>query len=105
VFFSSPYLTANKEIPVCDLSFIVVLLVGLTGLVFGWRALARRHALPCTPEFIWLLENRAMDRVAGSALLLNRAGIVPGMDVLDAGCGPGRLTIPLSTCRRRCCRA
>jgi ubiquinone/menaquinone biosynthesis C-methylase UbiE len=96
VFFSSPYLTAAKEIPVCDLSFIVVLLVGLTGLVFGWRALARRHALPCPPEFIWLLENRAMDRVAGSALLLDRAGIVPGMDVLDAGCGPGRLTIPLA---------
>jgi ubiquinone/menaquinone biosynthesis C-methylase UbiE len=80
----------------CDLSFIVVLLVGLTGLVFGWRALARRHALPCPPEFIWLLENRAMDRVAGSALLLDRAGVAPGMNVLDAGCGPGRLTVPLA---------
>jgi SAM-dependent methyltransferase len=96
VFFSSPHLTAGKEIPMCDLSFIVVLLAGVTGLVFGWRALARRHALPCPPEFIWLLENRAMERVAGSASLMDRAGIVPGMDVLDAGCGPGRLTIPLA---------
>ena len=80
----------------CDLSFTVVLLVGLTGLVFGWRVLTRRHAIPCPPELIWLLENRAMERVAGSALLLERAGIVPGMHVLDAGCGPGRLTIPLA---------
>jgi len=80
----------------CDLSFILVVLAGFTGLVIGWRALARRHTLPCPPEFLWLLENRAMERVAGSALLLDRAGIVPGMHVLDAGCGPGRLTIPLA---------
>ena len=71
-----------------------LLLAGL--IVLGWRALARRRALPCPPAFIWLLENRAMERVAGSSLLFDRAGISSGMHVLDAGCGPGRLTLPLA---------
>ncbi len=35
-----------------------------------------------------------MEAVAGSRTLLERAGLAPGMRVLDAGCGPGRLTIP-----------
>jgi ubiquinone/menaquinone biosynthesis C-methylase UbiE len=79
-----------------SLFLLAVVLAILAGLAFGWRALARRHAFPCPPQFIWLLENRAMERVAGSALLLDRAGVSPGMDVLDAGCGPGRLALPLA---------
>ncbi len=44
-------------------SFAAVLVVIGMGVVIGWRTLARRHILPCPPQFIWLLENRAMDRV------------------------------------------
>ncbi len=39
-----------------------------------------------------------METVASSQVLAERAGLAPGMVVLDAGCGPGRLTIP--TARR-----
>ena len=35
-----------------------------------------------------------MNRVAGAELLLDRAGVTAGMNVLDAGCGPGRITLP-----------
>jgi ubiquinone/menaquinone biosynthesis C-methylase UbiE len=76
--------------------FIATAIVLAVGIVLGWRALARRTELPCPPAFIWLLENRAMERVAGSSLLFDRAGITTGMHVLDAGCGPGRLTLPLA---------
>jgi ubiquinone/menaquinone biosynthesis C-methylase UbiE len=41
-----------------------------------------------------LLENPYFEAVAGARLLLERAGVRPGMAVLDAGCGPGRVTLP-----------
>ncbi len=64
--------------------------------VVGWRVLARRLSLPCPTSLIWLLENRAMESVAGSTVIIERARVARGMRVLDAGCGPGRVTIPLA---------
>ena len=64
--------------------------------VVGWRVLARRLSLPCPTSLIWLLENHAMESVAGSTVIIERARVARGMRVLDAGCGPGRVTIPLA---------
>jgi ubiquinone/menaquinone biosynthesis C-methylase UbiE len=66
-------------------------LVVLAGVVV-W--LWRRERWPCPPWLVPLLENPYVQAVAGDALLLERAGVAPGMRVLDAGCGPGRLTLP-----------
>lgn len=62
----------------------------------GIGLLIRRYYphLPCPSTLSFLLENPFMDRVAGPQLLLDRAGISPGMRILDAGCGPGRVTLP-----------
>jgi ubiquinone/menaquinone biosynthesis C-methylase UbiE len=58
---------------------------GLTWRWAGW---------PCPAWLVPLLENPYFDAVAGAATLLDRAGVRPGMRVLDAGCGPGRVTVP-----------
>lgn len=68
---------------------LAVLAVG-----FAWRALSRRRSLPCPPWLAPLLENPYVEALAGSAKLLERARVGPGMRVLDVGCGPGRLTLP-----------
>jgi ubiquinone/menaquinone biosynthesis C-methylase UbiE len=61
-----------------------------------WRVLNYYYHLPCPPFFIFILESKLMDRVAGPEAIIQRAGIQPGMSVLDGGCGPGRLTVPIA---------
>lgn len=51
---------------------------------------------PCPLTLAALFDNRSVDRVSGVQVLLNRADVRAGMRVLDAGCGPGRLSIPLA---------
>lgn len=68
------------------------MLVTAGGLLF--RIMSRRRAMPCPYWLTPLLENPYVRSLAGAETLLDRADIRPGMDVLDIGCGPGRVTIP-----------
>jgi ubiquinone/menaquinone biosynthesis C-methylase UbiE len=74
--------------------YLLAVLAALVGMALAWRLVSRWRHLPCPSSLSWFVENRLMERVAGSALLLERAGVAPGMRVLDVGCGPGRLTLP-----------
>jgi SAM-dependent methyltransferase len=69
--------------------------VALVSIGLLWRVLARRWSLPCPPALSWLLENPLTEGVAGKQLI-ERLDLRPGMRVLDVGCGPGRLTIPVA---------
>lgn len=60
----------------------------------GWRWASRRRRLPCPAWLSGILSNPYTSAVAGAETILDRAGVSPGMRVLDAGSGPGRLTIP-----------
>ncbi len=60
-----------------------------------WRFASRRHAIPCPVWMSGLLDtpfSRGMS--ARTYTTIRRLGVKPGMKVLDAGCGPGRLTLP-----------
>jgi ubiquinone/menaquinone biosynthesis C-methylase UbiE len=71
-----------------------VLLAAACGLL--WRWASRRIHLPCPAEFEFMLENPYFNHFASAARLIQLGEIEPGMSVLDVGCGPGRVTLPLA---------
>jgi ubiquinone/menaquinone biosynthesis C-methylase UbiE len=56
----------------------------------------RRRPIAHPPRLTFLFENPVVGSFVGPGRLIERLDLTPGMRVLDAGCGPGRLTIPLS---------
>ena len=61
----------------------------------AWRLAGRFLTLPCPSWLAWLLEN-PFNSEANARLAVQRLGLQPGMHVLDAGCGPGRLAVPIA---------
>jgi SAM-dependent methyltransferase len=73
-----------------------ILLCTLAALAMAAFLRQRRHPIPHPPRLTFLFENPLVGAFVGSGRLIERLNVAPGMRVLDAGCGPGRLTIPLA---------
>lgn len=76
-------------------------MLGLLGLIVVvavvWRLASRRRSLPCPVWLRWLVElDNPFARANRSAVIVEHLDLRPGMAVLDMGCGPGRLTIPIA---------
>ena len=68
-------------------------------IVFGWlawRKASRRLHLPCPAWLSWFVElDNPFARENRAKRIIEHLAVSPGMTILDAGCGPGRLTVPL----------
>ena len=76
-------------------------LFGLAALVLvtfsAWRLVSRRESLPCPTWLSWMVElDNPLFRNNSAHAIVQHLEPQPGMKVLDLGCGPGRLTIPLA---------
>lgn len=76
---------------------IVGILVVILIVFVIWRLASRRQTLPCPVWLRWFVElDNPFTKTNRSAVIIEQLDIVPGMSVLDVGCGPGRITIPLA---------
>jgi ubiquinone/menaquinone biosynthesis C-methylase UbiE len=77
--------------------YVILGLVGLGIVWVVWRLSSRRHALPCPSWLGWMVEmDNPFTEVNRARVIVGLLELDPGMKVLDAGCGPGRLTLPLA---------
>lgn len=62
-----------------------------------WRWSSRRYTLPCPAWLSWLVElDNPFTTINRAATIIHHADLARGMKVIDIGCGPGRITIPLA---------
>jgi ubiquinone/menaquinone biosynthesis C-methylase UbiE len=79
----------------------VGILLGVVGvfLVIGiaWRLASRRRSLPCPVWLRWFVElDNPFTRTNRAAAIIEHLELEPDMAVLDVGCGPGRVAVPLA---------
>lgn len=81
-----------------NVSIIIILAITAVALVaITWRLASRRQSLPCPVWLRWLVElDNPFTKTNRAAFIVETLSLSPGMTVLDAGCGPGRLTVPLA---------
>ena len=74
---------------------LAVAVVAFTGII--WRVASNRRHLPCPVWLRWLVElDNPFTKTNRAAFIIETLSLSKGMKVLDAGCGPGRLTVPLA---------
>jgi ubiquinone/menaquinone biosynthesis C-methylase UbiE len=78
--------------------YIILILISLALIVsLAWRAVSRRFEVPCPAWMKWLLDPPFINDITGrTRKTVEHLDLESGMQVLDAGCGTGRVTIPIA---------
>jgi ubiquinone/menaquinone biosynthesis C-methylase UbiE len=79
------------------LALLALVILALAAAWVGWRLRSKRTLMPCPAEFAWLVEmENPLARATNSDHVVRELALPPGARVMDIGCGPGRVTIPLA---------
>jgi|SRR5699024_9356110 len=82
-----------KQVILSVVSVFLLMIVMFT----SWRYASRKRELPCPAWLRWFVElDNPFTKNNRSEVIIQHTNIKRGMHVIDVGCGPGRLTIPLS---------
>lgn len=77
--------------------YIFYVLVLFLILWFGWKYASRRENIPCPSWLYRLVEaENPLAKSSHSQCVIAGLAVKEGMTVLDIGCGPGRISIPLA---------
>jgi ubiquinone/menaquinone biosynthesis C-methylase UbiE len=77
------------------IGLILVATVAAVGI--GWRFASRRQSIPCPVWLGWMVElDNPFTSTNRAATIVDHLELRRGMRVLDVGCGPGRVTLPVA---------
>lgn len=78
-------------------STVLGILVLFAVIALIWRFFSDRSSIPCPAWLSWLVElDNPIFRNNSARQIIQHLSLEPGMSVLDVGCGPGRLSIPVA---------